>query len=82
MIRTGDLRIDSDRAPVPQLVDYFTQHGQATVALSISRDAATSPAEKPTSKKQRALRPDYFLQPNVDYGELPTPGKALNRGER
>lgn len=82
LIRTGDLRIDSEHDPVPQLVDYFTQHGQAAVALSISRDAATSPTKKTTSKKQRVLRPDYFLQPDVEYGELPTPGKALNRGER
>lgn len=82
LIRSGDLRIDSEREPVPQLVDYFTLHGEAAVALSISREAATLPEEAPSPKKRRPVPPDYFLQPNADYGELPSPGQALNRGER
>lgn len=82
LIRSGDLRIDSQRETVPQLVDYFTQHGQTAVALSISREAATSPEERLIPKKRRPSRPDYLIQPNADYGELPTPGQALNRGER
>lgn len=82
LIRSGDLQIDADKSPVQQLSDYFTQHGQAGVALSISREAATSEADNPQPKNSRSVRPDYFIQADADYGDLPTPGRVLNRGER
>lgn len=82
LIRSGDLKIDEDKCPVQQLSDYFTQHGQAGVALSIGREAATQQAENPQPRKSRAARADYFIQADSEYGELPTPGRALNRVER
>ncbi|MDM8350303.1 hypothetical protein P8H27_15590 [Pseudomonas sp. sp1636] len=82
LIRSGDLKIDEDKSPTQQLSDYFTQHGQAGVALSLSREAATQKDENPRPRKNRAFRPDYFIQADSEYGELPSPGRALNRVER
>jgi hypothetical protein len=82
LIRSGDLKIDEDRSPVQQLTDYFIQHRQAGVALSISREAAPQQAENPPPRKSRAARADYFIQADSEYSELPTPGRALNRVER
>jgi hypothetical protein len=48
--------------------------------LSLSREAAISETENPRPPKNRAVRPDYFIQADVDYGELPPPGRVLNRG--
>lgn len=82
LIRSGNLKIDEDKCPVQQLSDYFTQHGQAGVALSISREAVPQQAGNPPPRKSRAARADYFIQADSEYGELPTPGRALNRVER
>jgi hypothetical protein len=82
LICSGELQIDADKSPVQQLSDYFTQHGQAGVALSITREATTPEADNPRPQKNRPVRPDYFIQADADYGELPTPGRVLNRGER
>lgn len=80
LIRSGELQIDADKNPAQQLSDYFIQHGQTGEALSLSREAAISETENPRPPKNRAVRPDYFIQADVDYGELPPPGRVLNRG--
>lgn len=84
LIRSGELRIDEDKSPVQQLSDYFTRHGQAGVALSISREAACAQADALPQDRRRSARQnaDYFIQANFDFGELPLPGRALNQVER
>ncbi|WP_044872465.1 hypothetical protein [Pseudomonas sp. LFM046] len=79
LIRSGDLKLDGDSPPGQQLCDYFIQQGQAGVALAISREAASDEAESQQPRKRKAVRPDYFIQAETDYGELLTPGRALNR---
>lgn len=79
LIRSGDLKIDEDKSPVQQLSDYFTQHGQAGVAFSICREAVAGAEENTPPRKRRPVRQDYFIQADSEYGELPTPGRALNR---
>ncbi|MCY1360910.1 hypothetical protein D9M69_475590 [compost metagenome] len=82
LIRSGDLKLDEDRPPGQQLYDYFIRTGQAGVALSISREAATREPEHREPRKSRPATPDYFIQPESQYGELPTSGRALNRVKR
>lgn len=79
LIRSGDLKLDEDSSPVQQLADYFIRQGQAGVALSISREAATREADNRQPRKSRPEPADYLIQPDRDYGELPEPGHALNR---
>jgi hypothetical protein len=79
LIRSGDLKFDEDQSQVQQLSDYFTQHGQAGVAFSICREAGADETANTPPRKKRPVHLDYFIQIDNEYGELPTPGCALNR---